>query len=46
MDKMIAAGLKVYRPDKQPFIERAKTLWKEFEGTEIGELAARIQEVQ
>ena len=46
MDKMVAAGVKVYNPDKAPFMEKAKVLWQEFEGTEIGELAKQIQEVQ
>jgi len=39
-------GLKVYKPDKQPFIDKGKELWKEFDGTKIGELAQRILEVQ
>lgn len=46
MDKMIAAGLKVYHPDKKPFKERAQKLWQDFEGTIVGELAKEIQEVQ
>ncbi len=46
MDKMVAAGLKVYHPDKQPFKEKAMALWKEFEGTIVGELAKEIQEVK
>jgi len=46
MEKMIAEGLKVYHPDKAQFIEKAKEMWKEFEGTEIGELAKQIQEVK
>ena len=46
MDKMTAAGLQVYHPDKAPFQEKAKVLWQEFEGTVVGELARQIQEVQ
>jgi len=40
------AGVKVTRPDKAPFREAAKSVWKEFEGTEIGGLAKKIVEVQ
>jgi tripartite ATP-independent transporter DctP family solute receptor len=46
MDEMMAKGLTVYTPDKAPFMERAQGMYKEFEGTEIGNLAKRIQEVQ
>ena len=43
---MKSKGLQVYYPDKEPFMERAQEMYKTFEGTEIGELAKRIQEVQ
>lgn len=46
MEKMVAAGLKVYHPDKTPFQGRAQKLWKEFEGSIVGELAKEIHEVQ
>ena len=46
MDKMIAAGLKVYHPDKAPFRERVQEMWHEFDGTVIGDLAKEIQAVQ
>lgn len=46
MDKMIAAGLKVYQPNKAPFRERGKKVWQEFEGTIISDLAKEIQAVQ
>lgn len=46
MEKMVAAGLKVYHPDKTPFQGRAQKLWKEFEGNIVGELANEIHEVQ
>ena len=46
MDKMEARGLKVYHPDKKPFIEKAQAMYKKYQGTEIGELAKRIQEEQ
>lgn len=40
------AGVNVIRPDKGPFREAVRSVWKEFEGTEIGDLINRIQEVQ
>jgi len=46
MDKMTAAGLQVYRPDKTPFRERVQSLWQEFDGTLIGALAREIEAVQ
>ena len=46
MDKMVKAGLNVYYPDKAPFLERGKKLWKEFDGTVISELAKEIEAVQ
>jgi tripartite ATP-independent transporter DctP family solute receptor len=39
-------GVTITRPDKTPFRESVQSVWKEFEGTEIGELIRRIQEVQ
>ena len=46
MDKMVAAGLQVYHPDKAPFRERVQKMWHEFDGTVIGDLAKEIQAVQ
>ncbi len=46
MNEMTQQGLQVYKPDKAPFKARAKTIWQEFEGTKIGELAQNIQEVK
>jgi len=40
------AGVKVIHPDKQPFRDSVKSVWDEFEGTEIGNLIKQIQEVQ
>ncbi|MEN6427583.1 MAG: TRAP transporter substrate-binding protein [Phycisphaerales bacterium] len=39
-------GVTIIRPDKAPFRESVQSVWKEFEGTEIGELIRRIQEVE
>ena len=40
------AGVKVYRPDKQPFIEATAPLYRQFDGTRIGDLARRIRAVE
>jgi tripartite ATP-independent transporter DctP family solute receptor len=40
------AGVKVIYPDKQPFRDSVKSVWDEFNGTEIGELIKQIREVQ
>jgi tripartite ATP-independent transporter DctP family solute receptor len=39
-------GVTIIRPDKGPFRESVRPIWKEFEGTEIGELIESIQEVE
>lgn len=40
------AGVTIYRPDKQPFIDATGPMYREFEGTRIGDLARQIREVQ
>ena len=40
------AGVKVYYPDKKPFMEATAPMFKEFEGTRIGDIASRIREVK
>jgi len=40
------AGVTTVHPDRQPFREAVRSLWAEFDGTPIGELAARIQAVE
>jgi TRAP-type C4-dicarboxylate transport system substrate-binding protein len=39
-------GAKIVRPDLAPFRASVQSVWKEFEGTEIGDLIRQIQEVQ
>ncbi len=46
MKTVAEAGVNVSYPDKEPFRESVKSLWEEFEGTEIGELIKQIQEVK
>lgn len=38
-------GVTIIRPDKGPFQEAVRSVWDEFDGTEIGALIDRIQEV-
>jgi TRAP-type C4-dicarboxylate transport system substrate-binding protein len=40
------AGVKIIYPDKELFRTSVKSVWDEFEGTEIGELIKQIQDVQ
>ena len=46
LDTVQRQGVAIIRPDKAPFRESVRSVWKEFEGTEIGELMRQIQEVQ
>jgi len=46
MEIVKAAGVQVSYPDKRPFQESVKSIWEEFNGTEIGELIKQIQEVK
>lgn len=46
IDKMTAKGLQVYHPDKAPFQERARALWRAYDGTVLGDLAKEIEEVE
>jgi tripartite ATP-independent transporter DctP family solute receptor len=39
-------GAKIVRPDLCAFRDSVQSVWKEFEGTEIGELIRQIQEVR
>jgi tripartite ATP-independent transporter DctP family solute receptor len=40
------AGVQIVRPDKTPFRNCVRPIWDQFEGTEIGELIKRIQNVE
>jgi tripartite ATP-independent transporter DctP family solute receptor len=40
------AGVKIYRPDKQPFVDATAPMLREFEGTRIGDLAAQIRAIR
>ena len=46
MKKVQDEGVKVIRPDKAPFQASVKSIWDEFNGTDIGKLIKQIQEVK
>jgi tripartite ATP-independent transporter DctP family solute receptor len=46
MKKIQQSGVKVVLPDKEPFRASVASVWKEFEGAEIGELIRQIQDVK
>ena len=39
-------GAQICRPDQGPFRDSVQSIWNQFEGTDIGELIRRIQEVR
>ena len=43
LKKVAAAGVTINRPDKEPFREAVGPLRKSFEGTRVGDLAARVE---
>lgn len=40
------AGVKIYRPDKQPFVEATMPMYRAMEGSRLGDLARQIREVK
>ncbi len=46
LDEVEKAGVTIIKPDKEPFRQAVKDFVAEFEGTEIGNLAQKIQEVK
>ncbi len=46
LEKIEKAGVKIYRPDKEPFADAVKGMMKKYEGTEIGALAERIKNTE
>jgi tripartite ATP-independent transporter DctP family solute receptor len=40
------AGVKIYRPDKQLFVDATAPMLKEFEGSRIGDIAQEIRDVK
>jgi tripartite ATP-independent transporter DctP family solute receptor len=46
LETVMESGVEIIRPDKEPFRASVQSLWAEFKGTEIGQLANEIQEVQ
>jgi len=46
LEKVKNAGVKMIHPDKEPFRKAVQSMWEEYEGTEIGRLAEKIQEIR
>jgi len=46
MEEIQKNGVSVVHPDKKPFRDAVQNMWKNFEGTKIGDLAKQIEEVQ
>jgi len=46
LEAVAQAGVKISHPDKAPFKEATRSVWDEFNGTEIGDIAKRIAEQQ
>ena len=46
LDAVEKAGVTIYRPDKQPFIDATAPMLEELKGTRIGDLARQIREVK
>ena len=46
LNEVQAAGVKISYPDKAPFQEAVKPIWKEFENTQIGEMIEQILKVK
>ena len=46
MEAVEKAGVKVIYPDKKSFREASDSVWKEFENTEVGDIAGQITEVK
>lgn len=46
MKKVREAGVVIIEPDKEPFRQAVQSMWRKYDGTELGELIKRIQEVK
>lgn len=46
LDAVEKAGVTIYRPDKQPFIDATAPMLEELKGTRIGDLAQKIRDVK
>jgi TRAP-type C4-dicarboxylate transport system substrate-binding protein len=46
LEEVQKAGVTINRPDKESFRRAVRPIWEKFEGTEVGRLAERIQEVR
>ena len=46
LKKVEEAGVKIYHPDKAPFREKVKPMYKSYEGTPVGEIIKQIDAVK
>ena len=46
LEKVQAEGVRIYRPDKAPFVEATAPMYEQYKGTEIGILGDRIKGVE
>ncbi|WP_437931629.1 TRAP transporter substrate-binding protein [Sorangium sp. So ce291] len=46
LDALKKAGVTIHRPDKEPFRQQVQPMYDRLEGTELGKLVKRIQEVK
>jgi tripartite ATP-independent transporter DctP family solute receptor len=46
LEAVQAAGVEIVHPDKAPFVEAVQSVWRDFEGAEIGKLAQEIRAVE
>ncbi len=46
LEKVQSAGVEVISPQKELFIEAVRPLWQSFEGTSVGTMIQKIQDVQ
>jgi tripartite ATP-independent transporter DctP family solute receptor len=46
LEIMRSAGVEILRPDKRPFVDAVQTVWRGFEGTEIGAMAEVIRTLE
>jgi TRAP-type C4-dicarboxylate transport system substrate-binding protein len=46
LEKIAAAGVTIYRPDKEPFRQKVQEMYQAYKGSEIGTLIEEIQQTK
>lgn len=46
LDELKKKGVKIYQPDKQPFVEQVQPMYEKLKGTPLGKLVERIRAVK